>query len=476
MDAAVWIEKFRHFRWLVYVLPAVLLFMLFFIKNGVDHRTRTPVEVAVFGEETHAWLIGSITDAKEYSQSTGLQQIGVQDILVAGGVGSLHGPKEAGPVFIFGGKAYVAPRSEEAAGRMETSVGILNTLFLVGIPKGSQPAAVFHLPEGSPVKLSAVYDFLRERCPGNFAVLGIGVFSGVNAGSYQGVVGRSSPPEYRGGRVGGIFFGISAPVRGARAAQLFGRDVGRLLETGHATLTQLLVTEGPPPMASYFTPGELITTAAAAKVKDTTVAFPDSKLERAVILVYTVGEFKDYRDFIEPMLVDVTDIDPTIMLDIRYATTNNFTGQKIYHQAKCYLVRDVAERLAKANRLLRRRGYRLKVFDGYRPMSAHRRLWDLAPDKDYLADPRTGSKHSRGAAVDCTLVTLEGKDVDMGSDFDDLSEKAHYSYDAISAAARRHRELLNEAMSSVGFIPIGKEWWHFDDPNWELYPLRDIPL
>lgn len=175
-------------------------------------------------------------------------------------------------------------------------------------------------------------------------------------------------------------------------------------------------------------------------------------------------------------LVELVNVIPDIQLDIKYATTDNFTGKVVYPAARCFLIRDAAEALGKVQADLRSLGYRLKVFDGYRPLSVQRIFWSILPDPDYVADPAKGSRHNRGYAVDLTLTDLQGNEVAMPSGYDDFSERAHRDYLALPAEAIGHREILEQVMVRHGFIPFPTEWWHFDYRGYENKPNLDIPF
>jgi D-alanyl-D-alanine dipeptidase len=175
-------------------------------------------------------------------------------------------------------------------------------------------------------------------------------------------------------------------------------------------------------------------------------------------------------------LVEVVKLDSTILIDIRYATTNNFMDEKLYPVAKCFLRKEVAERLSRVQMALRAQGLGLKIWDGYRPLSVQWKMWEKVSDPKYVADPRKGSKHNRGCAVDLTLVDAEGNELAMPTGYDDFSEKAHRDYLQLPPEVIKNRQILETAMSNEGFIPLPSEWWHFDDPNWEKYDLLDVPL
>ncbi|MHB9004972.1 MAG: M15 family metallopeptidase, partial [Coriobacteriia bacterium] len=166
-------------------------------------------------------------------------------------------------------------------------------------------------------------------------------------------------------------------------------------------------------------------------------------------------------------MIELIALDWTFKLDIRYATPNNFTGRACYPKAVCWLREPVARRLVRVQRDLRRFGLGLKVFDAYRPFSVQQQFWALLPDTRFIAQPigvdgvlLEGSKHNRGAAVDVTLVDASGRELEMPSEFDDFSEKAHRSFSGASAAALANRERLQQVMVKYGFEPLETEWWH----------------
>jgi D-alanyl-D-alanine dipeptidase len=170
-------------------------------------------------------------------------------------------------------------------------------------------------------------------------------------------------------------------------------------------------------------------------------------------------------------LVPLADVDPRLHFDVRYATSRNFTGQRLYDSEIVLLRLGPAERLKRAHDRLVAQGYRLVVFDGYRPLSVQERMWELRPDERYVANPQKGSRHNRGAAVDVALADANGRLLEMPSDYDDFTERAHRDFGGASEAARRHRSILEAAMVAEGFLPLATEWWHFDDPDWERYAI-----
>ena len=178
-------------------------------------------------------------------------------------------------------------------------------------------------------------------------------------------------------------------------------------------------------------------------------------------------------------LVELVKLDPTIKLDIRYATTNNFTGKKVYPEARAFLQRPAAEALVAAHRELAREGYGLLIHDGYRPWSITKVFWDVTPPnlREFVADPAQGSKHNRGCAVDLTMYELKsGKTVEMPSAYDEMTPRAYPDYKGGPAAARARRDLLRRAMERHDYTVEPNEWWHFNYKDWREYPILDIPF
>ena len=177
-----------------------------------------------------------------------------------------------------------------------------------------------------------------------------------------------------------------------------------------------------------------------------------------------------------PDLVDILSINPTIVLDIRYATENNFTHHKLYPVVQCMLRREPAESLSAVQRELKFRGLGLKVFDGYRPLSIQKKLWEAVPDDRYVANPAKGSRHNRGAAVDLTIVDSLGHELEMPTPFDSFSEKAHCDYMKLPKNVLKNRALLERVMERHGFLRMSSEWWHFDFYSWGRFQILDQPL
>lgn len=178
-------------------------------------------------------------------------------------------------------------------------------------------------------------------------------------------------------------------------------------------------------------------------------------------------------------LVELIKLDPTIKLDIRYAGTNNFLGKPVYKEARAFLQRPAAESVVRAHRALAPHGYGLLIHDGYRPWAITKLFWDMTSGKqrEFVADPKTGSKHNRGAAVDLTMYELKtGKAVQMPGDYDEMTERSYPDYTGGTAEQRARRDLLRKAMEAEGFAVEPNEWWHFNYRAWQEYPILDIPF
>lgn len=175
-------------------------------------------------------------------------------------------------------------------------------------------------------------------------------------------------------------------------------------------------------------------------------------------------------------LVHVVNEDPTIDRDIKYATDDNFTGKKIYSHPACLLQKNTMVKLKKANDEFKTLGYRIKIWDAYRPADVQKQLWSIVSDSRFIANPgKSGSRHNRGAAVDITLVDNKNNEVLMPTKFDEFNEKA-YRNAPTSAEAKKNVDLLTNIMTKHGFNTIETEWWHYDDSDADSYPLLNIPF
>lgn len=176
-------------------------------------------------------------------------------------------------------------------------------------------------------------------------------------------------------------------------------------------------------------------------------------------------------------LVEVVQLIPDAVVDLRYATSDNFMKKQVYpSNARCLLLARSAEKLKVAADQLRAKGYRLRLYDCYRPHHVQFELWKVMPVPGYVAEPNKGSNHNRGGAVDLGLVQLDGGVVSFPSPYDHFGKEAHHGYAGGDPVAIEHRELLRSTMEGVGFTRNRMEWWHYDLPGASKFPLRDEPF
>jgi len=181
---------------------------------------------------------------------------------------------------------------------------------------------------------------------------------------------------------------------------------------------------------------------------------------------------------IEHHLVNVTEVYPQLLQEVRYATTYNFTGFTLYPLPVVYVHKDVAAALQKVQKELAAEGLGLKIYDGYRPLSVQARMWEIVPDERYVSDPtKSKGKHTRGTAVDVTLVDRHGNELPMPTGYDDFTPLAHrLSADKWTPEQKANSLKLEAVMKKHGFIPFPFEWWHFDYKDWESHPPLNISI
>lgn len=170
-------------------------------------------------------------------------------------------------------------------------------------------------------------------------------------------------------------------------------------------------------------------------------------------------------------LVEITEASHNILLDLRYATKNNITGNRIYHDDRCFIHADALVLLKKSVILAKEQGLKIKVFDAYRPRAVQEALWAFCPNPDYVMPPEKGSLHTRGVAIDLTLVDENGQELDMGTPFDDFTPQSHHGAASISPKTAANRYLLLGIMMSAGWDFFQNEWWHY-----QVFKTRDYPL
>jgi len=322
---------------------------------------------------------------------------------------------------------------------MHRLIGLLVTLSLAQVPSWPRSAAETAL-EQSPKPAPALPSLVRD---------------------YLGAFGTDTAPVYVFENDGRLFaaVGHGDPVQAVR--EMFTLDrAGRAVRITINGTTYDRRQLGP---------------AAGGQLKVTPVAPVAEVLKRAM----TETPPAETGAFRPADLVELTTLDPTIHLEIRYATTNNFLGSKFYAEPRAFMQRPAAEAVARAAKALKPLGYGLLIHDGYRPWFVTKTFWDATPqEKKWLvADPSKGSKHNRGCAVDLTLYDLKtGRVIEMPSTYDESTERAYAFYPGGTSLERWHRALLRRVMEAEGFAVNPEEWWHFDYKDWQQYAIGNVPF
>jgi len=210
-------------------------------------------------------------------------------------------------------------------------------------------------------------------------------------------------------------------------------------------------------------------------------------------LSFSVNIFAEYVDVKKPsgktrklyivkdnklvLLVNILDYIPDAIIDMKYSTKDSMFKKPVYTENKCLVKKELAEKLKKANEILKTKyKKKIKFWDCYRPWSVQKIMWSLYPKKGYVAHPAWGSNHNRGCAVDITLADLNDKEVTMPTKFDDLSKKANHNYQDLPKKVKENRWILKSVMRKVGLKSIRSEWWHYNLPKPKRYPVIDIKL
>lgn len=194
-----------------------------------------------------------------------------------------------------------------------------------------------------------------------------------------------------------------------------------------------------------------------------------------------INNMDSYRKSLEldknKQLIEIKKHIPGIKLDIHYAGKNNFAKQAVYKQARAFARLPVAEALKNVQNELKKSGLGLKIFDGYRPYSVTVKFFAIATDKSFVANPKDGSRHNRGCAIDLTLINLRtGKELEMPTPYDSFAAEAASDFKDLPARIIKNRDLLKTIMEKNGFRVLNNEWWHFDFNGWKNYELMDIPF
>jgi D-alanyl-D-alanine dipeptidase len=192
-------------------------------------------------------------------------------------------------------------------------------------------------------------------------------------------------------------------------------------------------------------------------------------------------QWKVYRDQAlhdsSKKMIELKSMVPGIVYDLRYAGTNNFMRRRMYPAGtnNTFLRLPAAKALRQVQLELNEKGLGLKIFDAYRPYSVTVMFWELVKDERYVANPSKGSGHNRGIAVDLTIIDRKtGKELDMGTGFDNFTDTAHSTYTALPEVVLQNRRLLRSTMEKYGFKVLDTEWWHFYLPEVSRYEILDI--
>lgn len=172
--------------------------------------------------------------------------------------------------------------------------------------------------------------------------------------------------------------------------------------------------------------------------------------------------------------VNLKDYSPDFVYDMKYATADNFLKAKVYDCAECYLRLQTVKALVEANEKFMKKGYRIKIFDCYRPLDIQKKMWEIVSNPEYVADPKKGSIHNRGGAIDITLVDAAGKELDMGTPFDYFGIEAAQDYEKLPDEVKRNRKLLRNGMTRCNFKIFESEWWHYNLKNARKEPVSNF--
>jgi D-alanyl-D-alanine dipeptidase len=186
-----------------------------------------------------------------------------------------------------------------------------------------------------------------------------------------------------------------------------------------------------------------------------------------------ISKFKD-SILNDSTFINVKDVSNDFVFDMKYATNNNFLNEQVYECDECYLRYITIKNLIEANKEFVKLGYRIKFFDCYRPIDVQKKMWKIVSNPIYVADPAKGSIHNRGAAVDITLVDVNGKELNMGTEFDFFGEKASHNYKKLPTKVQKNRNLLKQIMLKNHFKSFDSEWWHYNLENSSTFPISNF--
>jgi len=191
----------------------------------------------------------------------------------------------------------------------------------------------------------------------------------------------------------------------------------------------------------------------------------DAKI-RVELPQYELKNLAEKKDLVnDTTFVNLKEYSNDFIYEMKYATSDNFLKSKVYDCSACYLRLKTAYALIEANNRFMKKGYRIKLFDCYRPIDIQKKMWQIVSNPDYVANPKKGSIHNRGGAVDITLVDASGKELDMGTSFDYFGIEASHNFDNLSEEVKNNRRLLRKGMTKYDFKIFESEWWHYNLKN-----------
>ena len=183
---------------------------------------------------------------------------------------------------------------------------------------------------------------------------------------------------------------------------------------------------------------------------------------------------QNLSEIADSTFVNLSEYSKDFILDMKYATNDNFLKTKVYECEACYLRYNTVKALLKANETFWKKGYRIKIFDCYRPLDVQKKMWKIVPDANYVANPAKGSIHNRGGAVDISIVDENGLEVDMGTAFDFFGPESAHDFKAFPKEILKHRKILKKIMAKSGFESFDSEWWHYNVKDAKKYPISNF--
>ena len=461
-------------------------------------------------EETcEAFLTGSWADLVSGKMTArDFQMVSPPDLGAALGLATVYGPDTAG-WFVAGGRRVHVRTTDAKRNNTTLSYESLARLgWAAGVAKDARPCARILWGKGilgSSMPLETFCAKAVEKAPrtGAWLVAGLAEFSTLRGRALErspaGAAIHSMSASGNGERAffqtasaenrRALFVALMLDSKGSSeathslAGRFFPPDAPVVSPSGFLLRTHYACFAPPGPQIDPTKPFQAIWNAHnrtqvlnLPHVTTVREALEGTRITKAYVSVYAISAVAPYALYQKPELMDPTEKDPSILIEQRLAKANNPLGEPVYERPRILLRKPVAEAILRISERARQQGYRLKVYDAYRPLSVSQRLYAKHPDVRYLAAPNIGSQHNRGAALDLTLTDAEGREIEMPSDYLTFDTRSHRNSPGMTAAARKNMELLTSFMATERFTTINEEWWHYVAPNCEQYPMMDEPL